>query len=76
MRNDSSYITIIATIRNQARIKAGALPARAPPKKKKKRERVRERERGREREEDKRSKEETIRSIRGKTSAGAFVISF
>ena len=48
MRNDSSYITIIATIRNQARIQAGALPARAPPKKKKK-EKERERERERER---------------------------
>ena len=50
----------------QARIQAGALP------KKRERERERERERGAERG----SKEETIRSIRGKTSAETFVISF
>ena len=46
----------------------GAPSAPPPPKKKEERERERERERG--------SKEETIRSIRGKTSAEAFVISF
>ena len=54
----------------QGRIQAGALPAPPPPKK---RERERERERG---GEERGSKEETIRSIRGKTSAEAFVISF
>ena len=51
----------------------GAPGARPPPKKKKKRERERERERG---GEERVSKEETIRSIRGKTSAEAFEISF
>ena len=62
----------------QARIQAGALPARPPPKKKRK-EKRKERDRERERErggEERESKEETIRSIRGKTSAEAFVISF
>ena len=43
----------------------------APPPLKKERERERERER-----EERGSKEETIRSIRGKTSAEAFVISW
>ena len=56
----------------QGRIQAGALPAPPPPKKK---ERERERERGGG-GEGRGSKEETIRSIRGKTSAEAFVISF
>ena len=61
----------------QARIQAGALPARPPLKKKKKEKRERERERERERGgEERGSKDGTIRSIRGKTSAEAFVISF
>ena len=54
----------------QARIQAGAHPA--PPPKKNKQKKT-ERERG---GEERGSKEETIRSIRGKTSAEAFVISF
>ena len=50
---------------------------RHPAPLKAERERERERERKREREREERgSKEETIRSIRGKTSAEAFVISF
>ena len=57
-----------------------ALPARAAPKNKKKiKKKIKERERERETErggEERGSKEETIRSIRGKTSAEAFVISF
>ena len=53
----------------QARIQAGALPAPPPPPKKKEEER----ERG---GEERGGKEETIRSIRGKTSAEAFVTSF
>ena len=64
----------IFTNRNsvQARIQAGALPARAPPKKKEKRKKQeKERERG---GQERGSKEETIRSIRGKKSAEAFVI--
>ena len=56
----------------QAGIPGGAPPARAPPQKKKK---ERERERGGGGEE-RGSKEETIRSIRGKTFAEPFVISF
>ena len=43
----------------------GGAPGAPPPPKKKQRER-----------EERGSKEETIRSIRGKTSAEAFVISF
>ena len=59
----------------------GAPGARPPKKKREKKEREREREREKERErererEERGSKEETIRSIRGKTSAEAFVISF
>ena len=55
----------------------GAPGARPPLKKKEKIKRERERERERERGgEERGSKEETIRSIRGKTSAEAFVISF
>ena len=51
----------------------GGAPGAPPPKKKrKKKKRERERERG----EKRGSKEEIIRSIRGKTSAEAFVISF
>ena len=66
-----------SSFRPQARIQAGALYARAPPpKKKRKKEKKRERERERGGGEERGSKEETIRSIRGKTSAEAFVISF
>ena len=58
----------------------GAPGARPPPlkkkKKRKKRKSKRERERERERERGERKQEETIRSIRGKTSVEAFVISF
>ena len=49
----------------------GGAPGARPPPKKKKEKRERERERRR-----RGGKEETIRSIRGKTSAEAFVISF
>ena len=61
----------------QERIQAGAPPARAPLKKKKtkNKNKKKQRERGGGGEE-RGSKEETIRSIRGKTSAEAFVISF
>ena len=48
----------------------GGAPSAPPPQKK---EKKKERERG---GEERGSKEETIRSIRGKTSAEAFVISF
>ena len=51
----------------------GGAPGAPPPLKKKKKEKERERERER---EERGSKEETIHSIRGKTSAEAFVISF
>ena len=55
----------------------GAPGARPPPlKKRKERERERETERERGGGEERGSKEETMRSIRGKTSAEAFVISF
>ena len=55
----------------------GGAPGARPPPPKKKRKKKREREREREERGEKRgSKEETIRSIRGKTSAEAFVISF
>ena len=64
--------TCLCTCTCQARIQAGALPAPPPPKKKEK-ERERKRERG---GEERGSKEETKRSIRGKTFAEAFVISF
>ena len=48
---------------------------RGPPPLKKK-EKRKKKEKERERGEERGSKEETIRSIRGKTSAEAFVISF
>ena len=52
----------------------GGAPGAPPPPPKREREREREREeRG---GEERGSKEETIRSIRGKTSAEAFVVSF
>ena len=54
----------------------GGAPGARPPKKKRERERERERERGGGGGEERGSKEETIRSIRGKTFAEPFVISF